>query len=85
MREGKIESGYSIKSLEGLASRLHDLGAELGMHSLTLGCGTIPNEEKLYICPNNKYRCAKYTVNGFPLNCVSGVKYLGASISSKMS
>ena len=29
--------------------------------------------------------CAKYTINGFSLNCVSGVKYLGASISSKMS
>ena len=29
--------------------------------------------------------CAKYTINGFPLNCVSGVEYLGASISSKMS
>ena len=28
---------------------------------------------------------AKYTINGFPLNCVSGVKYLGVSISSKMS
>ena len=29
--------------------------------------------------------CAKYTINGFPLNCVSGVKYVGVSISSKMS
>ena len=29
--------------------------------------------------------CAKHTINGFPLNCVSGLKYLGVSISSKMS
>ena len=29
--------------------------------------------------------CAKYIINGFPLNCVSGVKYLGVSISSNMS
>ena len=28
---------------------------------------------------------AKYTINGFPLNCVSVFKYLGVSISSKMS
>ena len=29
--------------------------------------------------------CAKYTINGFPLNCVSGVNYIGVSISSMMS
>ena len=29
--------------------------------------------------------CAKYIINGFPLNCVSRVMYLGVSISSKMS
>ena len=29
--------------------------------------------------------CAKYTINGFQLSCVSGAKYLGGSISSKMS
>ena len=29
--------------------------------------------------------CAKCTINDFPFNCVSGVKYLCASISSKMS
>ena len=27
----------------------------------------------------------KYSVNGFPFNCVSGVGYLGVSISSNMS
>ena len=29
--------------------------------------------------------CTEYTINGFPLNCVSGVQYLGVSISSKTS
>ena len=29
--------------------------------------------------------CAKYIINGFPLNCVSRVMYLGVSISSNMS
>ena len=36
---------------------------------------------------SNKHNtvCAKYTINGFPLKCVSGVQYLGVAISSKMS
>ena len=36
---------------------------------------------------SNKHNtvCAKYTINGFPLNCDSGVKYLDVSISSSMS
>ena len=36
---------------------------------------------------SNKHNtvCAKYTINDLPLNCVCGVKYLGVSISSKMS
>ena len=29
--------------------------------------------------------CAEYTINGFSLNCVSGVEYLAVSIISKMS
>ena len=33
VREGKIESGHSIKSLEGMGSSSHDLGAEIRMHS----------------------------------------------------
>ena len=37
----------------------------------------------MHIC--NKCNSTKYTINGFPQNCVSGVKYIGAPISSKMS
>ena len=36
MREGRIESRHSIKSLEGMGSSSHDLGAELRMHSFTV-------------------------------------------------
>ena len=36
VREGRIESRHSVKSLEGLRSRSHDLGAELRMHSLII-------------------------------------------------
>ena len=36
MREGRIESRHSIKSLEGMGSRSHDLGVELRMHSYIL-------------------------------------------------
>ena len=32
VREGRIESRHSIKSLEGMGSSSHDLGAELRMH-----------------------------------------------------
>ena len=45
--EGRIESRHSIKSLEGMASSSHDLGAELRMHSFTVNCDTFPNEEKV--------------------------------------
>ena len=38
VREGKIESKHSIKSLEGMASRSHDLRAEIRMHSFTVDC-----------------------------------------------
>ena len=36
VREGMIESRHSIKSLEGMGSSSHDLGAELRMHSFTV-------------------------------------------------
>ena len=36
VREGRIESRHSIKSLEGMGSSSHDLGAELRMHSFSL-------------------------------------------------
>ena len=47
VREGRIESRHSIKSLEGMGSSSHDLGAELRMHSFTVDCDTFSNEEKV--------------------------------------
>ena len=47
MREGRIESRHAIKSLEGVGSSSHDLGAELIMHSYTVNCDTFSNEEKV--------------------------------------
>ena len=36
VREGRIESRHSIKSLEGMGSSSHDLGAEIRMHYFTV-------------------------------------------------
>ena len=47
VREGRIESRHSIKSLEGMGSRSHDLGAELRMHSFTVDCVTFSSNEKV--------------------------------------
>ena len=47
VREGRIESMHSIKSLEVIGSGSHDLGAELRMHSFTVNCDTSSNEEKV--------------------------------------
>ena len=47
VREGRIESRHSIKSLEGMGSSSHDIGAELRMHSFTVNCDTFSNEEKV--------------------------------------
>ena len=47
VREGIIESRHSTKSLEGMGSRSHDLGAEIKMHSFTVNCDTFSNEEKV--------------------------------------
>ena len=47
MREGRIECRHSIKSLKGMGSSSHDLGAELRMHSFTVNCDTFSNEEKV--------------------------------------
>ena len=47
VREGRIESKHYIKSLEGMGSSSHDLGAELRMHSFTVNCDTLSNEEKV--------------------------------------
>ena len=47
MSEGRIESRHSIKSLEGMGSRSHDLGVELRMYSLTVNCDT--NEDNIAV------------------------------------
>ena len=48
-REGRIESRHSTKSLEGIGSRSHDLGADLRMHSFTVICDTSSNEENIAV------------------------------------
>ena len=47
MRERRIKSRHSIKSFEGMESRSHDIGGEIGMHSFTVNCDTFSNEEKV--------------------------------------
>ena len=47
VREGRIESRHSIKSLEGMGSSSQYLGAELRMHSFTVNCDTFSNEERV--------------------------------------
>ena len=47
VRERRIESRHSIKSLEGMGSSSHDLGAEIRMHSFTVNCDTFSNEDKV--------------------------------------
>ena len=49
VREGRIESIHSIKSLEGMGSRSLDLGAELRMHSFIVNCDIFSNEEKVAV------------------------------------
>ena len=49
VRERRIQSRHSIKSLEGMGSSTHDLGAELRMHSFTVNCDTFLNEEKFAV------------------------------------
>ena len=47
VREGRIKSRHSIKSLEGMGSSSHDKGAELRMHSFSANCDSSSNEEKV--------------------------------------
>ena len=57
VREGRIESRHSIKSLEGMGSSSYDLGAELSMHSFTVNCDTLANEENVAaVVPVNMFR-----------------------------
>ena len=54
VREGRIESRHSIKSLEGMESRSHDLGAGIGMHSFAVDCETFQMKISCSSCPSNK-------------------------------
>ena len=45
----RIESRHSIKSLEVMGSRSHDLGTELRMHFFTVNSDTFSNEEKFAV------------------------------------
>ena len=47
VREGRIESRHSIKSMEEMGSSSHDIGAELRMHYFTVNCDTLSNKEKV--------------------------------------
>ena len=49
VREGRIQFRHSIKSLEGMGSRSHDLGEELRMHYFTVNCDTISNDEEVLV------------------------------------
>ena len=46
VREGRIQSRHSIKSLKGMGSSSHYLGAELSMHSFTVNCDTVTIDKK---------------------------------------
>ena len=49
VREGRIESRHSIKSLEGMGSKSHDLGAKLRMHSFTVNRDTFSYDENVAV------------------------------------
>ena len=49
VREWRIESRHSIKCLEGMRSRSHDIGAELIMHSFTVDCDPFSTEDTVAV------------------------------------
>ena len=59
VREGRIESRHSIKSLEEMGSSSHDLGAELRMHSFTVNCDIFSNEEKVAAVTSVEVTCSE--------------------------
>ena len=59
VREGRIESRHSIKSLEGMGSSCIDFGAELRMHSFTVNCDTFSNEEKVAAVIQCNQKCER--------------------------
>ena len=46
VRDGRMGSRHSIKSLGGMGSSSHDLGAEIRMHSFTVNYDAFSNEKK---------------------------------------
>ena len=70
VREGRMEYIYSIKSLEGIGSSSHDLGAELRMHSFTVNCDTFSNVE---------YVAAVVPVTSVEVACSEAMLDLGLS------
>ena len=44
VREKRMEFQHSIKRLEGIGLRSHDMGLELRKHSLSVDCDTFSNE-----------------------------------------
>ena len=44
VREGRIVSRHSIKSLEGMGSSSDNIGAEIRMNSFTVNCDTFSSE-----------------------------------------
>ena len=44
-----MESRQPTKSLEGMGSRSHDLGAELRIHSLTVNCNSFSKKENVAV------------------------------------
>ena len=47
VREARMESRHSIKSLEGMGTSSHYLGAEIRMYSFTVNCDTFSSEENV--------------------------------------
>ena len=76
VREGRFESKHYIKSLEGMGSSSHDLGAELRMHSFTVNCDTFSIEEKVAaVVPltsvvSNNVNMSPILLGHATLNCV---------------
>ena len=70
VREWRIESRHSTKSLEGMESSSHDLGAEIGMHPFTVDYDTFSNEEKV---------AAVVPVTSVELTCPEAIVALGFS------
>ena len=76
MREGRIESIHSIKSLEGMGSSSHDLGAERRMYYFTVSCRTFSNEENVAVVvpvTNVEVTCSE-ALSALSLSCLLSSK-----------